>query len=183
MNYLQLTLQAFLLILPVVFAGSMHMLAVKKDILPKTKVPISSSLLGDNKTYRGMILMPVFSAIGTVLLYFINIYLPASIQLTLGFWQSIQLGVLLGAAYVLSELPNSFFKRKLGVPPGKSPDNHKFFFRLLDRLDSTIGCLLVFYFFFKVEFSTLIILLILGITVHAITTNALYILRIRQERW
>jgi len=183
MYYLQLTLQAFLLIMPVVFAGSLHMLAVKKDVLPNTKVPISSSLLGNNKTYRGMILMPAFTVIGTLLLYLINKYLPPSIQLSLEFWQSIQLGVLLGIAYVLFELPNSFFKRKLGIPPGKSPDKYKLFFRLLDRLDSTIGCLMVFYFFLNVEFSTLIILLILGITVHAITTNTLYMLRIRQERW
>jgi CDP-diacylglycerol--serine O-phosphatidyltransferase len=183
MHYVKLVLQAFLLIMPVVFAGSLHMLAVKKDILPQTKIPICFSLLGENKTYRGMILMPTFTMIGTLLLYLVNKFLPGSIQLALGLYQSIQLGILLGVAYVLFELPNSFFKRQLGIPPGKSPERFKVFFRLLDRLDSTIGCLMVFYFFLKVNLETLGILLVLGISIHAITTNTLYMLRIRKERW
>lgn len=183
MDYIQLTFQAFLLIMPVVFAGALHMLAVKKDILHRTKVPINSSLLGANKTYRGIILMPTFTAIGTFLLYLSNEYLPTSIRLSLGFWQSIQLGVLLGIAYVLFELPNSFFKRQLGIPPGKSADKYRLFFRLLDCLDSTIGCLMVFHFFLRVEFISLIILLVLGLTAHPITTNILYMFRIRHERW
>jgi CDP-diacylglycerol--serine O-phosphatidyltransferase len=183
MYYPKLIIQAFLLIMPVVIAGTLHMLAVKKDIFPQTKIPICSSKLGRNKTVRGVILMPVFTVFGTSLLYLINTFLPLSLQLSLGFRQSFQLGVLLGIAYVLFELPNSFFKRKLGIPPGKSPDRFKLFFRLLDRLDSTLGCLLVFYFFLKVDAVTLGVLMVMGIVIHAATTNTLYLLRIRAERW
>lgn len=183
MHFLQLIIQSLLLILPVVFAGTLHMLAVKKDILPQTKIPICTSLLGRNKTYRGLILMPIFAMFGTLFLYFINTFLPLSLRLSLEFWQSIQLGAFLGVSYILFELPNSFFKRKLGIPPGKSSDRFKFFFRLLDRLDSTVGCLIVFYFFLKVDLATLTTLLVLGVVVHAVTTNTLYMLRIREERW
>ena len=183
MRYVQLIIQAFLLILPVVIAGSLHMLAVKRDIFPRTKVPINCSLLGENKTYRGLLLMPIFSIFGTVLLYYINRLLPDFFQLSLGLWQAVQLGFLLGVSYILFELPNSFFKRRLGIPPGKSPDRYTVFFRLLDRLDSTIGCLIVFYFFLNVKLPTLIIMLVLGVVIHGITTNMLYMMQIRKERW
>jgi len=183
MNYLQSIVQAFLLILPIFTAGVLHMLAVKKDIFPGTKIPICCSLLGRNKTVRGMILMPIFTVFGTLLLYLINTFLPLSMRLALGYRQAVLLGILLGISYVLFELPNSFFKRRLGVPPGKSPDRFKIIFRLLDRLDSTFGCLLVFYFFLGVEPATLGVLLVMGIIIHAATTNVLYLMRIREERW
>lgn len=144
MHFLHLIIKALLLIMPVVIAGILHMLAVKKNILPRTKIPIHASLLGRNKTYRGLFLMPAFTVCGTVFLYAVNGFLPNSIRLSLGFLQAVQLGILLGLAYTFFELPNSFLKRWVGIPPGKSADKFKLPFRLLDLLDSTLGCLLVF---------------------------------------
>jgi hypothetical protein len=183
MQFLHLTIKALLLIMPVVIAGILHMLAVKKDILPRIKIPIHASLLGRNKTYRGLLLMPTLTVCGTVILYAVNGFLPNFIRLSLGFLQAVQLGILLGLAYALFELPNSFLKRRAGIPPGKSADKFTLPFRLLDLLDSTLGCLLVFHLFLKLEFTILILILVLGIAAHALTTNALYLLRIREERW
>ena len=49
-------------------------------------------------------------------------------------------GMLLGAGFVLGELPNSFLKRQLGVAPGA---HGGVWHAVLDQVDSIIGALLL----------------------------------------
>jgi len=55
------------------------------------------------------------------------------------------LGCLVGIGFMLGELPNSFAKRRLGVPPGEAPENSKarWICFLVDRFDSILGGMLV----------------------------------------
>ena len=50
----------------------------------------------------------------------------------------ILLGGLLGIAYVVAELPNSAFKRRLGIAPGQLPARNRFWFALMDQADSAV---------------------------------------------
>ena len=53
------------------------------------------------------------------------------------------LGALLGLAYVLFELPNSFIKRRLEIREGKTAENGwKWTFIWIDQIDSLIGCII-----------------------------------------
>ena len=74
-------------------------------------------LLGDNKTWRGVLVMwtGVFvaaMAFGASPLF--RSRLPMDLQRA----PSATFGVLLGMGVVLGELPNSFLKRRLGIVPG-----------------------------------------------------------------
>ena len=55
------------------------------------------------------------------------------------------LGLAAGAAFMLAELPNSMFKRQLDVPAGGQPAQPMLrgLCALIDRLDSTVGVLLL----------------------------------------
>lgn len=159
------------------------MFAVKKDILSELKIPINKDIFGKNKTYRGLILMPLFAVVGAAIISLIDQHLPENLKLYLGFGQSIKLGALLGAFYIIFELPNSYFKRRAGIPPGKRPKKSKVFFMVIDRLDSTLGCIVVFYFFLNVPPQTLGLILVMGVLVHACITNILFAFNIRKEKW
>lgn len=176
-------IHSLLLIFPVAVAGILHMVAVKSELLPQLKIPINQSVFGQNKTLRGLLLMPLFTALASACLPLIDQLLTADLKLNIELFEAIQLGFWLGLSYIIFELPNSYIKRKIGIPPGESPKKHKLFFRVTDRLDSTLGCLLVFYLFLDTPLKTLVMILLMGILVHACITNILFVLRIRKEKW
>jgi hypothetical protein len=87
----------------------LHAPVLKFDLLRGLKRPIAGRLFGANKTWRGALVM--FSGV---------------VAATLAFWPAMPLrdeprllvGALIGLGTVVGELPNSFVKRRLGIPPG-----------------------------------------------------------------
>lgn len=130
--------KAWILQIPVVVGGSIHMWVVARKRLTLLAIPVSESLYGSNKTWRGFLVMPLASMVGALLLLPFTEFLPQSQWHFL-----VVLGALSGAAYVMAELPNSFIKRRLGVLPGQLPESNKWFFLVLDQLDSGVGIALV----------------------------------------
>lgn len=59
----ELLLKAWYLQFPVVVGGVLHMLAVTRQWLPGLTVPIYTPWFGANKTWRGLLLMPLLSAL------------------------------------------------------------------------------------------------------------------------
>jgi CDP-2,3-bis-(O-geranylgeranyl)-sn-glycerol synthase len=117
-------MSTLLLFLPLLGSLMLHAPVLRFDLLRGLKHPIDGGrtfrgrrVFGDNKTWRGALVMLSGAIIATVLLSEIRAYwtlLPMPIQLA-GPWR---FGLLLGAGAVLGELPNSFVKRQLGVAPG-----------------------------------------------------------------
>ena len=54
------------------------------------------------------------------------------------------LGLVAGLGFMLGELPNSFLKRQMGIPPGTAPASPhlRAIFLGFDRMDSIVGALL-----------------------------------------
>lgn len=137
-QYLQ---SATVLMLPLIVAGILHMAVVKLDVLSYLKRPLHQSCFGSNKTWRGVVVMPIIAVPG--------VYLAQLVEKTwnLNFLQDfscIWLGLTLGLGYVLAELPNSWIKRKKGIRPGEMSEHHPWLFSLLDQADSVFGCALVY---------------------------------------
>jgi hypothetical protein len=145
-------LEALLIFLPVIGAPLLHVWVLRGDWLRGLKVPLDGGrtfrgrrLLGNNKTWRGALLM-----ISGVLL--------ATLVLSLWTWWWDQLpsgirdagpvlyGFLLGLGVVVGELPNSFLKRQLDIAPGSQRSSWSGrAMTLLDQGDLVIGiwiCLL-----------------------------------------
>ncbi len=147
-------LLALYLQIPVVIGGVLHMLVIRKQLFNRLAFAIDQSRFGNNKTWRGMICVPLFTALGGACLYplewlSIHIFdggllsasrLPLSYLLLLGF--------MAGLGYVIAELPNSYIKRRLGISAGEVPQRNKYWFIAFDQLDSALGVALVYWLFF-----------------------------------
>src|SRR4030042_4717610 len=157
-------------------------LFIKYDWFGRLKRPLDLGMsirgrriFGDHKTWRGMVNNLVFCTIGSLAQTWLqgsgNIpsWLPLLDYKRLG----LLLGVLMGLGLTLGELPNSFFKRQLGISPGqggKGPLRAIFF--LLDQLDIAVGIWLLIFVLVKptlwlILYSFLLTLL-LHVTVSAI---------------
>jgi len=113
-----------LLFLPLLGSLVLHAPVLRFNLLRCLKHPIDGGrtyrgrrVFGDNKTWRGALVMLSGTVFATVVLSRVRAYwalLPMPIQAA-GPWR---FGLLLGLGTVLGELPNSFVKRQLGIAPG-----------------------------------------------------------------
>lgn len=146
------------IILPLIMSNIMHMWVISKDIFRRIAIPLSSSLFGINKTYRGFIVLPILNTLFSLLLY---ILVPC---------QSLQYmiftGFILGITYMLFELPNSYLKRKFGIPAGESSEKNRVLFSIMDKSDSCIGVSIVCYFIFRMTLADAFILFITSVSLH-----------------
>jgi len=149
-------LLALYLQIPVVIGGVWHMVVVSKDQLSFLKKPINQTLFGANKTWRGMVVVPLLTAIGGLCLWPAEYALEALTgQGLLSAYELWYVGLVAGVGYVLAELPNSFYKRRIGIQPGEVPEDKKYWFIALDQLDSAIGVALAYWLVLGVSFETM----------------------------
>ncbi|MEC4851385.1 MAG: CDP-archaeol synthase, partial [Jaaginema sp. PMC 1079.18] len=109
--------------------------------------PIQAHWFGKNKKWRGLITLPLTHLFIVILLRyiavdFLNLSTPFA---SFTFSEVCRYGLLVGLVFNLSELPNSFLKRRLNIPAG---DESHWLFCWCDRIDSTYGTLLLLYFYF-----------------------------------
>lgn len=105
--------------LPVLGAALAHAPVLRFDLLRGLKRPLDggTNLFGENKTWRGSLVMFAGAFAATQALWGVRAYrerLPAELADA----SPIALGTVLGTGVVVGELPNSFLKRRLGIAPG-----------------------------------------------------------------
>jgi hypothetical protein len=72
-----------------------------------------------------------------------------------------------GFGYVLFELPNSFIKRRLEIPPGRNVTGVKgVVFTFVDQADSVVDCMVFMLFFYIPGAKEAALIFITGTTVH-----------------
>ena len=113
------------LFLPILGAALAHAPVLGLNLFPTLKRPIDQGrcfrgrrILGDNKTWRGALVMTAGAMLAAVLLWQLRWFraqLPPEIQ-EAGVWPYASL---LAVGATLAELPNSFVKRQLDIAPGK----------------------------------------------------------------
>jgi len=190
-------LEMYVTILPVIVAGVLNMAFVKSSVLNDFKKPLDKGLLlkdgrrlfGDNKTWKGYWGMTVLTAITMVIwgalstgsgILADNNLLYRDYDNTLLF--NITAGLLLGFAYVASELPNSFMKRRLGIKAGETPAGSRgLVFGTIDQIDSAIGCVFVISLFWPMSLMYFIVYVcVVGVT-HILFNVLLYSLGLKRE--
>jgi hypothetical protein len=156
----QPAIQALWLAAPVVGAAVVHMVVVKRGLLHSWAVPLDGGrtvrgapVFGANKTWRGVAVMIGLSAVlGLVQGAALGPWAAAAGIAVADRLSAAAGGTapahavaagLLGLAYVLGELPNSFLKRRLAIAPGARPAGARgALFAALDHLDSVAAGLL-----------------------------------------
>jgi CDP-diacylglycerol--serine O-phosphatidyltransferase len=106
-----------LVFLPVLGAPVLHAPVLRWDLARPLRRPISERLFGANKTWRGAVFMTAGPIAAAALAWRVPAYrrrLPPAVAAA----DPRLVGALLGTAVWVGELPNSFAKRRLGIPPG-----------------------------------------------------------------
>lgn len=172
--------RVFLLSLPLIVGGVLHMVAVKADTLSYLKKPIHQSWFGQNKTWRGFVIMPLATWPGVLLAQWLEGLVDQNALFLRGH-SSIALAIALGIGYCLAELPNSFMKRRLGIKEGQTSDRFKWIFVVIDQADSAIGCLLAYKLFVPVPWEIFWFTILFGTILHLALNMLLFQLRIRKN--
>jgi len=160
---------------PLILGNIIHMVVVKKDYLTFLKIPISIAHFGQNKTLRGFILLPVLCGL---IAYLFSLTMG---PMTTSILRDMGIGAGLGLVYMLSELPNSFVKRKLGIGNGEHSEQFKWFQLFVDKMDSILGVLLFYYFMVSVSWETLVIIFLCALGLHLLLSYLLVLLKIKKS--
>jgi hypothetical protein len=138
---------------PVTAGGILHMLVVRADRLRAWALPLDGGrrlrgrrILGEHKTWRGLAVIVSATTLLTGAQRVSELAWPGLAEWNLvdldqeGWWHA---GLVWGFSYALAELPNSFIKRQIGIPPGAARGGWTGAAGvLLDQADSAIGCAL-----------------------------------------
>ena len=140
-------------------------------------------LFGENKTIRGVVVM-VPAAAAT----FAWLAVLAGERSAAGLWNLppagyAWLGAWAGIGFMAGELPNSFIKRQLDIPPGDAPRNRAWTAAQFigDRLDSGLGMLAAVSIAVPTPALTWVYVLLIGPAVHWSFSFALYRLGLKQR--
>jgi len=180
----------YVTLMPVILTGILNMIWLKLPVLSNLSRPLDHGvilwdhrrLFGDNKTYKGIVGYVVLALFTTVLwgwfcyrvptLYqnnFFYINYPCSLSYNL------LIGLLLGLAYSVSELPNSFLKRRLDIKEGEAPTGLiKWFFVFMDQADSLFGCVWILSWFYSMSLPFYLVYVFLGAITHLVVNVLLY---------
>ncbi len=141
------TLNLLWLAVSLFLAGVIEALLWKTTPFKMLNIPIQTEWFGANKKWRGLISLPITMVVSVYCLHLIELLIPALTQIEISFddFNLLEFGFLVGFIFNLSELPNSFIKRRLAIPPG---DESSKIFYFIDHMDSTYGVLILWYFYF-----------------------------------
>ena len=165
----------YFFILPMIFANVGHMILVKKDYLSFLSIPLAPQALGQNKTLRGFVVLPLLAA------FFLAIF---------SFWKGpflddiiydIAAGLGFGLAYLLAELPNSYIKRRLGIANGEHSKKYRVLQIFVDKSDSLILMILFYYSLNLISFSASIYLFLISLLISLSLSYLLYSLKLKKS--
>ena len=189
-------LMMYITLIPTIIAGIINMIFCKSSVLRKIQNPIDGGnnfidgkrIFGDNKTWKGILGYIIFNIIIAVLWGIIcsftnlNSYNFFYVQHENTVIYNLLIGFLLGVAYSIFELPNSFLKRRLDIQPGKTTTGiKKIFFIFLDQADSIFGCCLVVAVFYKMSFGFYLLYVLIGAVTHIVFNILLYCMHLRKN--
>ena len=179
-DYAFFLLKCAYLMLPAYFAN-MAPVITKKINLFAYPVDFSRKLnqkpiFGKNKTYRGFIFGIIFAAAVAYTqhrLYEFDSFRQISF-FNYGPW--LLFGIFMGFGALFGDLIKSFFKRRIGMPPGKK-------FIPFDQTDFIIGASVFMLPFFQLSLKIFIASLILSFALHITVNHIAFYLRITKEKW
>ena len=183
--------------LPIIFAATLSTIVVKRKVFDNWRLPIDNGkivwdgrpIFGDNKTWLGVAGLVVFGAIAMGLWGYVCSQNP-SLAGNNWFYRShansfsfnIASGALLGLAYAVAELPNSFIKRRQGIDAGKMVGGLRGMPNtIVDHTDSILGCGLVLLFLCPLSIGEFFGLVIIGALTHIAVNEILVITNVKQN--
>ena len=175
---------------PLLLAAFVHGVCLKYDLLPFLKRPLDfrlsfrgKRLLGENKTWRGLVIQITCCTLGGIIQGWLQKlgFIPPWIRFLDYAELGPLIGLVLGLGMTLGELPNSFLKRQFDIPPGQRKRGIQgALFLVLDQVDLALG--VWFFFFLLVKPPVLLVVWSLALTLvlHLSVSGIGYILKMRK---
>lgn len=143
--------------------------------VPVDKYLGNKQIFGSHKTVRGILVAIPFGFVAFAIEQLLARHLDASIGFfdyrTMTLW----FGILAGLGAILGDLFRSAIKRRSHIRPGGR-------FVPLDQLDYVIGGMLFTAFLFRPTLSIILVTLIIGGLLHALTSWIAYLLGLKHDR-
>jgi CDP-2,3-bis-(O-geranylgeranyl)-sn-glycerol synthase len=165
---------ALLFFLPAGVANMMPVFANKISLLNRWKTPVDFGLrfkgqriLGNNKTWRGVVSGTLMAGLTAVLISKVNINTVATVA---PFW----VGCLLGFGALAGDAFESFFKRLRGVKPGEP-------WFPFDQTDYIIGALLVVSIFVQLPLWAIVTIFVVYFGLHLLVAYGGYRLGLKDR--
>jgi hypothetical protein len=166
----EFTRHILIIILPLTLSNIIHMVVVKYHMLPWLSRPVWEKGFGRNKTYRGFVLLPLLNA-GA--LWLCQWLLPQPVH------HALLLGGVLGLAYMVFELPNSYIKRRMQIAPGERHEVHSYWGLLLDKSDSAFGVCLCYLLMTDIAIAHILALFAMSVITHLSMSIILFKIRLK----
>lgn len=148
-------------------------------------------IFGDNKTWKGLVLSVTICILVSIIWGIICSYIPSIGDRN---WlyiynentvpYNILTGGLMGLTYSFFELPNSFFKRRLNIAPGKSSKvegKKRLIFFIIDQFDSMIGVMLVVWYLAKLTLGEYILCVLFDGFLHYVIIKILCYFKLKES--
>ncbi len=165
----------YMFLIPGIIGNVAHMVIVKKDLFSFLARPVSVEMFGRNKTLRGFVFLPL--AMGTVCLLESLFIGPFNTH----YLNDFLVGLGLGLAYMLAELPNSYLKRRQGIAPGESAENSRIFQLIIDKTDSLIGACIFYYFATNTDLRIIAVLFMVSFLLHISISYLLVLTKLKKS--
>ncbi len=180
------------LILPLLGGGLFHGVCMKYEWLDFLAQPIDRGrmlrgrpLFGANKTWRGPVAVGLGAAAVLGLQSSLLHALPGVRAIELFDYGSVNgglLGFAMGTVAMLTELPNSLLKRRIGVGPGQAACGFAgAVLWFLDQVDLLVGAWLVLALVIRVRLAWFGISVLIVVVVHQLLTTVTYALGMRSS--
>ncbi len=169
---------ALFLLLSFVTAGFAQSFWLRSSFANRFAQPIDGGnsyrgkrIFGDNKTWKGFVAMIPAVGLAFVIHRTLFAVLPGNLHAQLWPLSILEfglLGCLVGFGFMIGELPNSFIKRQLDIPPGEAPlkSRTRSICFVVDRFDSIIGGMLALSLVVPVPFATWCYIILVGPIIH-----------------
>jgi len=184
---------AVFIIAAFILSGAAHVLWLRSAASQRFAFPIDCGLslggkriFGDHKMFRGFIV--IVPATGTAFLLLSVVLGNAAPALAAQLWMLTPwnyavVGLWAGFGFMAGELPNSFIKRRLDVPPGGLPAHSwiRAICLVADRVDSIIGGLISMNLFVSMPAMTWIYLIVAGAGIHWMFSAVLFACGVKER--
>jgi CDP-diglyceride synthetase len=164
----------FAFMLPLIIGNVLHMLVVKADYFRGIAYPLSIHLFGAGKTYRAFAVLPLVCALSSLAICSLTTSESGGLR-------SFFVGFILGLAYLIGELPNSFIKRRLGISSGMHHPRYKLVQYIIDKSDSLLATCLVYFLITEISAGMTCILFGVSFSIHVVFSWLLVQVRIKKS--
>jgi hypothetical protein len=190
MRVLLLAAEFLYLYAPLLLSAAISGVVMRQDWLSFARTPIDAGrtfrdkrIFGNSKTWRGVLVAVVGCILGvTIQKYVIGSNAASIARVDYAHSDVVQLGLVMGLTAMLGELPNSFVKRRMNIPPGQTAGGWRaVLFYVWDQVDLLIFSFPALSFWARIDLALVAVGFAVTLVLHPTTSLIGYLIGARRS--